>query len=125
MQSKPDTETQKFIDWIYQQPDDNPVSMDQSSFNQSLGIGLCGCLMVQYGKHLHPNCEYIACSFYSISYFLPILERTRLNITINELVSPYWTEIKTFKDAKHALRSNGFIPSSEMTNEQETNNTTN
>jgi len=39
-----------FFDWIRQQPDDKPVNMREASNKDP-----CGCLLVQYGRHLNLN----------------------------------------------------------------------
>ena len=80
-----------FFDWIKQQPDDRPVNMNQ---NLIVYEG-CGCLLVQYGKHL--NLRFDGCGFDTIGL---IRFKTGNIKVLPFIVDAINNDITTFKEAK-------------------------
>lgn len=80
-----------FFDWIKQQPDDRPVNMNQ---NLIVHEG-CGCLLVQYGKHL--NLRFDWCGFDTIGL---IRFKTGNIKVLPFIVDAINNDITTFKEAK-------------------------
>ena len=79
-----------FFDWIKQQDDDKPVDMCQNII-----VHECGCLLVQYGKHL--NLDFAGCGFDSIGTHK--FERNDMSL-YGFIVDAIDKNIKTFKEAK-------------------------
>lgn len=80
-----------FFEWIKQQDDDKPVNMCQ---NLIVHEG-CGCLLVQYGKHL--NLDFAGCGFDTIGQ----TKFTDGDMTVHcFIVDAISKNIKTFKEAK-------------------------
>jgi len=84
-------EPKDFFEWIKQQPDNRPVNMHQ---NLIVHEG-CGCLLVQYGKHL--DLRFDGCGFDTIGKHK--FERADV-LLYSFIVNAINKNIKTFKEAK-------------------------
>lgn len=85
-----------FFDWIRQQPDDKPVNMREASNKDP-----CGCLLVQYGRHL--NLKFTLVGYDTIGFsedggYSKFLDPDMMVWDL--IIAALNNNIKTFKEAK-------------------------
>jgi hypothetical protein len=103
-----------FFNFIKSQPDDKVIKMTQPTSY----IGDCGCLLVQYGKSLHPDRD-LGCSFDSINLRKWIEDKKHYAVDISYVLShkacnlirvmmaySYKIDKLTYKDVKEYLSAN-------------------
>lgn len=88
-----------FFDWIKQQDDDKPVNMKEATSKDP-----CGCLLVQYGRHL--NLKFTLVGYDTIGFsedegYNRFLDPDALVWFF--IIDAINKDIKTFKEAKELL----------------------
>ena len=87
-----------FFDWIKQQDDDKPVNMKEATSKDP-----CGCLLVQYGRHLNLNFTLVG---YDTIGFIDEGYHKFLDPDMSVwdlIIASLNNNIKTFKEAKELL----------------------
>jgi len=88
-----------FFDWIRQQPDDRSVNMKEANNKNP-----CGCLLVQYGRHLNLNFTLVGYDTIGFGCNGEDVHEFYAHGHVSDFIkSSLQKEIKTFKEAKELL----------------------